>query len=439
MSGSSLDGTAAEPRPRGPGAATAPPGYSTHVERRERRRRRPTDDPPSPLRLPAEIRVLVGAAFVVALGYGIAAPALPAFARSFDVGVTAASAVVSAFAVVRIAFAPLSGRLVGRLGELRVFCGGLVVVGLSSAACAAAATYPQLLAFRAAGGVGSTMFTVSAASLVIRIAPPRIRGRASGAWASGFLLGTIAGPVVGGALATTSLRAPFLVYAALLAVATVVTGAVLRGQVGPRIPDGRASAPVTFAHLLRHPVFRAALAANVLNGWAVYGVRVALVPLYVVDVLHESDVWSGVALTAFALGTAAALQVGGRWSDLRGRRPPVLAGSAVVAATALWLGSTTTVAGLVAAALCSGIGTGLMNPAANAAVGDLITAHRPDTDGGPALAGFQMVGDFGAVLGPVVAGLVAEEVGYGAGFATIAIMAVASFAGWLRVPATAVR
>jgi MFS transporter, DHA1 family, tetracycline resistance protein len=375
---------------------------------------------------------------VVALGYGIAAPALPSLARSFDVGVTAASAVVSAFALVRIAFAPVSGRLVGRVGELRVFCTGLVVVGLSSAACALATTYPQLLAFRAAGGVGSTMFTVSAAALVIRIAPPPIRGRAVGAWATGFLLGTIVGPAVGGALATASLRAPFVVYAALLAVATVVTGAALRGRVGPRLAGDSASARVTFAQLLRHPVFRAALAANVLNGWAVYGVRIALVPLYVVDVLQASDVWSGVALTAFGLGTAAALQVGGRWSDRSGRRAPVLAGSAVVAVTALWLGSSTTVAALVAAAVFSGIGTGLMNPAVNAAVGDLITGDRPDADGGPALAGFQVVGDAGAVLGPVVAGLVAEQVGYEAAFGTITIVAVVSFVGWLRVPARTV-
>lgn len=409
------------------------------MERRRGRRTRAPGDPPSSLRLPAEIRVLVGAAFVVALGYGIAAPALPTFARSFDVGVTAASAVVSVFALVRIAFAPLSGRLVGRLGELRVFCGGLVVVGLSSAACAFATTYPQLLVFRAAGGVGSTMFTVAAASLVIRIAPPEMRGQASGAWASGFLLGTISGPVVGGALATTNLRAPFLVYAGLLAVATVVAGVTLRGRLGPRLRDGPAPAPVTFAHLLRNPVFRAALAANVLNGWTVYGVRIALVPLYVVDVLQASDVWAGVALTAFGLGTAAALQVGGRWSDRSGRRSPVLAGSAVVAVTALWMGSSTTVAGLVAAALFSGIGTGLMNPAVNAAVGDLITVERADTDGGTTLARFQMVGDIGAVFGPVVAGVIAEQAGYTAAFATIVIIAVGSFVGWLRALETSGR
>ena len=38
-----------------------------------------------PLRgLPAEVRALVGVAFMVALGYGLVAPALPLFARQLD-------------------------------------------------------------------------------------------------------------------------------------------------------------------------------------------------------------------------------------------------------------------------------------------------------------------------------------------------------------------
>jgi MFS family permease len=402
--------------------------YSAGVDRDDRRR-----TPPD--RLPREVRGLVGVGFVVALGYGIVAPALPTFARSFDVGLTAASTVVSVFAVVRIAFAPVSGRLVGRLGELRVFCGGLVVVALSSAACAAAGSFLQLLAFRAAGGVGSTMFTVATASLIVRLAPPSLRGRATGAWAGGFLLGTIAGPVAGGGLAAVSLRAPFLVYAGVLMVATVVAGGLLRGRAGPHTPD-RSGSPVTFGTLLRHRSFRAALLSNVLNGWTVYGVRVALVPLYVIEELRQPSTWSGFALTAFAVGTAAALPIGGRWSDRSGRRPAAAAGSAVVAVTALWLGFATTLTGLVAAALLSGVGTGLMSPAVNASVGDLLTTRDHDADGGPVLAGFQLVGDLGSVVGPVVAALVVERSGYAAGFATVSVIATASLIAWLRAPET---
>ena len=133
-------------------------------------------DPVPRLRLPVEIRVLAAAAFVIAIGYGLVAPALPAFARSFDVGFTAASAVVSAFALFRLAFAPVSGRLVGRIGELRTYLLGLGIVAVSTGACAFAAQYWQLLVFRSLGGIGSTMFTVSSVSMLVRLAPPAMGG-----------------------------------------------------------------------------------------------------------------------------------------------------------------------------------------------------------------------------------------------------------------------
>ena len=145
---------------------------------------------------------------------------------------------------------------------------------------------------------------------------------------------------------------------------TLASGVLLRGRAGLHIPD-RSGSPVTFGMLLRHRSFRAALLSNVLNGWTVYGVRVALVPLYVIEALRQPSTWSGVALTAFAVGTATVLQVGGRWSDRSGRRPAAVAGSAIVAVAGLWLGFTTTVTELLAAALLSGLGTGLMSPAVN--------------------------------------------------------------------------
>jgi MFS transporter, DHA1 family, tetracycline resistance protein len=383
---------------------------------------------------------MVGAAFLVAVGYGMVAPALPVFALSFDVDVVAASALVSVFAVARIVFAPIGGWAVGRFGETRVLGAGLTVVAASSTACAVATSYPQLLAFRAAGGLGSTMFTVSAAALLIRITPPTLRGRAAGAWSTGFLGGSIAGPIVGGSLMSGSLRAPFLGYAGTLLVAALITGWTLRrnGDL-PSASGGGERAALTFVSALSRPAFRAALIANVVNGWTVYGVRVALVPLFVVGVLHRSSGWSGAVLTAFAAGTAAALVLGGRLGDRYGRRPPIIAGSAIVALTSSVLGFTGSLAALLVVALFSGVGTGLMNPPVNAAVGDVIAGDSRDVNGGSALAGFQMVGDIGAVIGPVISGLLAGSVGYPAAFSTCTLVAFASFVSWLRAPETGSR
>jgi DHA1 family tetracycline resistance protein-like MFS transporter len=234
-----------------------------------------------------------------------------------------------------------------------------------------------------------------------------------------------------------SLRAPFLVYAVLLVVTAVISGGLLRGRAGkPTPPDAFAAGAATFRGLLRHPSFRAALASNFVNGWTVYGIRIALVPLFVVEVLGRSSAWSGIALAAFAAGTAATLLAGGLLADRCGRKPPILIGSAMVALTALWLGFSSTVGGLVAASLLSGMGTGLVNPPVNASVGDVIMAQRSQVNNGPALAGFQMIGDFGAIVGPLLGGAVAELGGYPAAFAVTAAIAAVSFGCWLRAPET---
>src|SRR5688500_3787225 len=89
---------------------------------------------PGPVRerLPRQIWILVVAAFLIAIGFGIVAPTLPVFVRSFDVGVTAVSLAVSIFALSRLVFAPLGGRFVTRYGELPVYLGGLAVLSLST-------------------------------------------------------------------------------------------------------------------------------------------------------------------------------------------------------------------------------------------------------------------------------------------------------------------
>lgn len=68
-------------------------------------------------KLPREVWVLIAANAVIALGYGVVAPVLPQFARNFGVSISAATFVITAFAVMRLCFAPASGMLVQRLGS----------------------------------------------------------------------------------------------------------------------------------------------------------------------------------------------------------------------------------------------------------------------------------------------------------------------------------
>jgi predicted MFS family arabinose efflux permease len=89
-------------------------------------------------RLPREVWVLIAANVVVALGYGVVAPVLPQYARHFGVSISAATFVISAFALMRLLGAPPAGLLVQRSGERRVYITGLLIVALSTGAWAVA-------------------------------------------------------------------------------------------------------------------------------------------------------------------------------------------------------------------------------------------------------------------------------------------------------------
>ena len=87
-------------------------------------------------KLPREVWVLIVSNAVIALGYGVVAPVLPQYARHFGVSISAATFVITAFAVMRLLFAPASGLLVQKLGERRIYVSGLLIVAVSTGACA---------------------------------------------------------------------------------------------------------------------------------------------------------------------------------------------------------------------------------------------------------------------------------------------------------------
>ncbi|WP_086826447.1 MFS transporter [Allokutzneria sp. NRRL B-24872] len=386
-----------------------------------------------PDRLPNEVWVLVAASFVIAIGFGIVAPALPGFAASFDVGVTASSIVISAFAFTRLAFAPASGKLVARFGERPIYVWGLLIVAVSTGACAFAGDYWQLLVLRALGGTGSTMFTVSAVALLIRLSPPHLRGRASGVWATGFLLGNIAGPIVGGGLVGISMKLPFLTYAVALMIAAFVAWFFLRNS-SLASADRDDSRPLfTVREAFGHGAYRASLASNFATGWTVYGVRMALIPLFVTQALRENEAWAGISLSVFAGGNALVLLFSGKLADTKGRKPLAVAGLVLAGASMIWLGFTDSIPAFLAASVVAGFGAGLLTPAQGAAVADVVGNEKR---GGPVLAGFQMAADVGTILGPLLAGVMAENLSFETAFAVTGFTMLLALVPWLMAPET---
>lgn len=381
------------------------------------------------LAIPREIKVLIAAAFVIALGFGLVAPVLPQFAQSFNVGIAASSVIVSAFAFTRLIFAPAGGALLEKFGERPVYIAGLLIVAASTGACAFAESYWQLLVFRGLGGIGSTMFTISAMALIIRLTKPAVRGRVSSAYASSFLLGNIAGPLAGGLMAGFGLRVPFLVYAGALVVAAAVVALQLKdARLASGEPKPAARPVLTVREALGDSAYRAALASSFANGWSSFGVRNSLLPLFAAAALTAGPEIAGISLTAFALGTAVVLTFSGRLADSWGRRPMVITGLAVNAAATAAIGFSTNVPMFLVVSAVAGMGTGLLNPAQQAAVGDVVGNDR---SGGKVLATFQMASDSGAIVGPILAGLLADSLGFNWAFGVTGAIAVMACFAWI--------
>jgi len=398
--------------------------------------------------LPREVAVLSAIAFCVALGFGILAPALPVFAREFDVSVLQASAVISVFALVRFVTAPAAGGMVNRWGERGVLASGLAIVAVSSAAAGLSQSYVQLLVLRGAGGLGSSMFTVSAMALLLRVVPNEQRGRAASAYQGGFLFGGVTGPAVGGLVVAWSIRAPFFVYAATLAAATVVTLVYLtRARLRDReeqVSSGQADARQSLRAALSNGAYRAALTVNLVTGFVTFGMRSAIVPLFVVEGLQRGPSMSGVAFLLAAGVQAVLLLPAGRMADTVGRKRALSIGSIalLVGMVVLTLSDlaanaagSTAMIGLIlflVAMTVQGAAAAYLGSAPAAVVGDIMGGRK----GGIVVATFQMVADVGAVLGPLIAGFLVDALDFDWAFGVGAALAAVSLVAVLLMPET---
>jgi MFS family permease len=388
----------------------------------------------NPLRdLPPEVAVLTAVAFSVALGFGIVAPAISLFAKQFGVDNTAAFSVVAAFAVMRLVFAPVAGRMVDRLGERIVLATGIGIVAVSSLLAGLSASYGQLLVLRGAGGAGSAMFTVGAYSLLLRVAAPDQRGRSAGAFQSGFLFGGISGPLFGGYLTAWSLRAPFFVYSATLVVAgTVAMVYLARASLREReVAAGTDHPPTPFLRALRKRAYVAALVSSFANGWSVYGLRSAVVPVFVYESLHLSPHWIGNGLFVWAVVEGAVLLTVGRHVDRRGRRPFLRFGSAMMVLASLFLAYAGGLPGYLAGMAAFGMASALLSTSGAAVVGDVIGGR-----GGTAVAGYQMSSDAGSSSGPLVAGRLTDLYSFRVAYLVTAGVSALAFVGSLLMPET---
>ena len=382
--------------------------------------------------LPREVSILVAASFFVAVGFGIVLPAIPVFAKSFGVNNAAIGLMVSAFAITRFASGLISGTLVDKFGERAVFSSGVFMVALFTFLAGLSQSYEQLLFFRAAGGLGSSMFSVAAGSVIMRSVDDANRGRAQSVYQGSFLLGGIAGPAIGGLLSVISLRAPFFVYSGMLICSGTVAHFFLKGdKIGKVDKSVDTSDHTTVREALTMKPYRIALVLAFIGSWVFFGLRASILPIFVTEELNSTTAVVGYGLALSAVIQGAILLRAGRYSDEKGRRAASIIGAQVVLLGVLLLTFSVHIWMYLLAMAVLGFGGAFISITPASIVGDVIKGK-----GGKVIAIFQMAGDAGMMVGPIIIGAVSDFFSYRAAFGMSAAIFVIALVLVYQIPET---
>jgi MFS family permease len=304
---------------------------------------------------------LAGVAFLALADTAIVALALPPILRELDTDVAGVAAVLGVYAVV-LAVALLPAERLGRLAGIGPLgLAGVALFGLGSLVCGLANGLDVLLIARGVQALGGAALLVTAHALLVGET-----GQSHGLrlWRMAALLGTAAGPAIGGAL-TQALgwRSIFLVQApaALAAVPACLSAA--------SAPAARA-VPAAPAHERASSARRAlAFAALALLSGAI-AAALFLTVLLLVSGWGVEPLTAALVVSVMPLSALAATRTGGPPG------PRAVAGALLVTAGAAALGflPNANVAWTVLPQLVVGVGMGL---ALSALAGELL----PDRDG----------------------------------------------------------
>jgi MFS family permease len=382
--------------------------------------------------LPREIKILTIASFFVAVGFGIVLPAIPVFARTFGVNNTAIGLIVSTFAITRFASGLISGKLVDRFGERVVFSSGVGMVAIFVLLAGLSQSYGQLLFFRAAGGLGSSMFTVAAGSVIMRAVDDNHRARAFSIYNGAFLVGGISGPAIGGLLSLISLRAPFFAYSITLTISGLIALFFLKGINLNRGEDGGEAAQRTsIAQALSLKPYRIALVISFIGNWVLFGVRSSILPIFVIETLRSTPAVVGYGFTLSALMQGLLLLRAGKISDTRGRKYAAVSGSFIALLGLIVLIFTNSIWMYFLSMAFIGLGGAFLAITPSSIVGDVIKGKS-----GQVIGLFQMAGDAGMMVGPIVLGWFADTFSYQAAFISTVVIFSVSVILSFRLPET---
>lgn len=364
-------------------------------------------------------------AALLAFGQGVLLTTLPLFATTFGVSYGWVSLAVAAMAIGTLLTDLPAGAVVGRLGQRPAMIGGSALVMVSTFALGFGHNFAALVALRVLAGVGTALWTLSRHALLAQGVAVARRGRATSIYGGINRIGTFAGPLVGGLVGKAyGLQESFFVASALAAGALALAIAFVR-------PVPVSGKPLT--HRARWSVVGRLLRTGRRDLGAAGGAQVFaqmiragrqfLIPIYGATVLGLDAAQIGFIMTSAAVLDMMLFVPAGVTMDRFGRKVAAVPSFVVMAIGVATIPLAHGYVGLLAASVLIGFGNGLGSGTMMTLGADL----APPGATGEFLGVWRLVGDAGAVAGPLVVGALAGGIGLsGSAFVLAGIGVVAA-------------
>ena len=378
-------------------------------------------------------------AFLLALGAGIVLPVIPALAQSFDVSFGLASGVVTAFVIGNLAATLPSGWLIDHFGRRPVIIAGPLLTAATSLLIVFAESFTQLLVLRFLAGCATQMWLMGRLAAISHGAAAGERGRQI-SWLFGMdSVGRLAGPLLGGFIATAfDIRAAFLAFAVLALIALIPT--LLFAEDTPRRAreakeKGPASRKLSLREIVmpRLPYFGVALFAGLARGPIYSG----MLDLYAAFAYQLGPAQLGFLATGATIITLPISFAAGWMMDHFGRKRTMVPGfgGVTIAMAAL------AICAFIPLSFAWYVALFFLAVAAQALTGSSIQTVgadvAPPEARGMFLGVWRLTGQGGATLSPILFAVLAETLGYGSSFVFVAASAaVVAFLLIFYVPET---
>ena len=343
--------------------------------------------------------------------------------------ITGSTSFVAAFA------APIWGRIADKHGRKLSLLRSSFAIALFTGLMGLATDVWWFFGARAVRGAFAG-FSSSAIALVASQAPERRLGYALGWLSTGQLVGSLVGPVIGGALAdiTGSYRVPFYLTAVITMAGLVLVWLVVEENFVPPKPSAKSRSYFAGLALLTGSTGLVALFFVLLM--AQFSVRTVqpVVTLFVQELIGSPPqiaTLAGIAFSITGLANLVAAPFLGNRSDVIGYRRVLLislAGAAITSAPQIFVESYWL---FVVERFAVGLFIGGILPTANALIGRSVSRENRGT-----IYGMTASATFlGNSLGPLTGGLIAASLGLRWVFAVTTVLLVVNLIWvWFTVP-----